>query len=62
MHLHTQRVSRLTVVQEPVRARMCGFGDKVFHFFVNSKHNSDTFAGQKTNYTTSLCTLDNYGC
>lgn len=22
-------INRLTVVQEPVRARMCGFGDKV---------------------------------
>lgn len=57
MFSRLNQLDSLDVQQQPIRARMCGFGDKVrllvSHNFVNSSHNY--VIGPSPNYTSSVC-------
>ena len=46
----------LVVVQQPIRARMCGFGDKVSNHTRGTEFGpSETFAGPKTHHSSAMC-------
>jgi Velvet factor len=48
----------LEVPQQPIRARMCGFGDKVYPVVVHVSHHANAITGPETHNPTAMCQTD----
>ena len=61
--IHDGRIWSLHVVQQPIRARMCGFGDKVNTYMPDATFVADSCpSGSQADYSTSLCAVGCEGC